>query len=716
MRATTTTYGRARSYAIAVVVAMVTAACGATPPATPSGSVPQTAVPTQTAGPTGSPTAPPPTTATGPSRATLINQAVAAGTLDQVTGLLYRAYGLFGLPGLPDEFAAGVPRADDALFAEIVELLPTLPPEDQSKLRPFVVRPTDPDSIFAAQPTASVGALLGPAPATDATCNDWANSGAADSRFKIWACRDTDAAAANAAIASIAALLGEIWGPMTMDEPGGMGAPLPDGYGPNVSAEYGGDARIDFYALDLGQVVYRDGNNSIPVTAAAAASPSPPYTTADGASRNSSSGFVLVNRARLGDPVGMKQDLVHEFFHVLQHAHNRRAPVAGTDSHWFSEASAVWAETYYVPDNSKVPHAWFPDHFQPSPAGLEDPDADHEYAAYIWPFFMQQEQGASAVFKAWTAIEPLAASDFAGVTEAVSSQLSFDTSFRDFAVRNLNMTAVLQSAGEKLYKGLDSNFFADVPPANITTGVLSTQPAYTSPEQSLQPLAAAYFHLTPAADAHEVTFDLTTLSQQRTLDGDVLLHINQKWERRTVEGGVLKLCRDEPADAFDDSYLVLSNHGRAPADMITGQFEVRSKTACSLGHYSIDVANVNGGTHKGPGHHEADGQVICAHPPDGSWTVYGEYFPNDPDVPARTVGDFHIVTTPGHETVEMTLMDHTTDNPFDWAVLAGSLGAGPPVFSFTINDQSRPVVITAEASDDHETIKIVATCSVLELS
>ena len=51
-----------------------------------------------------------------PSRASLIMQAVNEGRIDPVTGLLYRAYGLFGLDGLPDEFAVGVPRADDGLF------------------------------------------------------------------------------------------------------------------------------------------------------------------------------------------------------------------------------------------------------------------------------------------------------------------------------------------------------------------------------------------------------------------------------------------------------------------------------------------------------------------------------------------------------------------------------------------------------------------------
>jgi hypothetical protein len=62
---------------------------------------------------------------------------------------------------------------------------------------------------------------------------------------------------------------------------------------------------------------------------------------------------------------------------------------------------------------------------------------------------------------------------------------------------------------------------------------------------------------------------------------------------------------------------VLSNHSRAAADVVTGQFEVTAKTGCALGHYSIDVANLNGANHEGPGHHEADGDVDCGRTPDG---------------------------------------------------------------------------------------------------
>src|SRR5215472_7453623 len=60
-----------------------------------------------------------------------------------------------------------------------------------------------------------------------------------------------------------------------------------------------------------------------------------------------SSGFVVVLRPE-SMPKGdsFKSVLAHELFHVLQFAHNttRSCP-----KFWFTEASATWAEWYFVP-------------------------------------------------------------------------------------------------------------------------------------------------------------------------------------------------------------------------------------------------------------------------------------------------------------------------------------------------------------------------------
>jgi hypothetical protein len=420
------------------------------------------------------------------------------------------------------------------------------------------------------------------------TCRDWASSEGYDSRFKVWACRDGDPRAAADDIATLAGMVEQMWGPMTQDPPVGMGPPKPDAYGPNFPAEVGGDARIDFYALRPREQIPRAGGSSIPGDALAAARPAPPFTTPSGAPLRSSSGFVMVARARL--PRGqdrsndwkMRQDLVHEFFHVLESAHNGVATYTGTRPHWIVEASAVWAETYYLRSDSEEPHRRF-DLFQVSDVGLEDPDPDHQYAAYVWPFFMEQELGPEAIFRAWQAIEPLAPGDFEGVTDAIERAMPFASRFRDFAVRNLNLTEVLEELDtpEPLYKDLDAGFREDIPPQHMRRGEVSPDQRYVG-SVSMPSLSARYHDLSISDEARLVTIDMTTLSPASAVDGDALVHLSEGWwERRPVTGGVLRFCRDddEPFNDIDRVILVVSNHDRHAT--VTGEVGVTADDRCS---------------------------------------------------------------------------------------------------------------------------------------
>ncbi len=462
---------------------------------------------------------------------------------------------------------------------------------------------------------ALLSALAGPpsmAQSPTVACRDWADSGAYDSRFKVWACRDGDPDAATRDIATLAAIVEQMWGPMTQDPPEGMGPPKPDAYGPSFPADVGGDARIDFYALRPGERIPRSDGSSIPGGAYAAARPAPPFTTPSGAPMRSSSGFVMVNRARLPQGSGqsadwkMRQDLVHEFFHVLQNAHNNVATYKGLQPHWFVEATATWAETYYLRSDSEEPHGWF-EAFQSSDVGLEDPDAAHQYAAYIWPFFMEQEQGEQAIFAAWQAIEPLAPGDFEGVTDAIEREVRFTPRFRDFAVRNLNLNDVLEELDtpEPLYYELDIGFHDDIPPQHMRTAEVSPDSRYVA-AQSIPPLAARYHDLSFPDEAREVTVDMTTLSPASAVDGDALVHISEGWwERRPVVGGVLKFCRDEdePFNDIDRLILVVSNHDRHTP--VSGEVGVTAKDRCS--DDTLILRGTISGTNDGPTSDSASG-------------------------------------------------------------------------------------------------------------
>ena len=487
---------------------------------------------------------------------------------------------VFGVLGLPDEFAGGVPREDSAALAQIAAMIDTLPEADQARLRPFITRPDQPGSIFYASPVASIagpelgqGERVAQAPTT---CGTWVNSGDLDSRFKVWACADEDAESAEIDIATIVVMIQDIWERMSNDM---GGPPKPDAYGANVPADYGGDARIDFYALHMGQVVYRDGENQIPSDAAAATSPAPPYTNTDGSVRNSSSAFMLMNVDTLEtDEESFKLDLIHEFFHALQLAHNFRATYQGTTEHWFVESSAVWSETYYFRAVSDDPHRWlFP--FQASGLGLTSDDLDHQYASYVWPFFMEQDKNPQAIFNAWKATDPIASHDFDAVTGVVGDQVQFKTRFREFAVRNVNLNDVLRPANVTRYDELDGNFYDDSPPVSIPGAGVSPGSPYVSPDQSIPPLAARYFEPEFSEDARQVRIQINQLQPGSEVDGDFLAHYTDgSWKRLPISG-FLQFCRDDDGWDIDRGYLVISNH--SVEETVTGRIEIDAKERCA---------------------------------------------------------------------------------------------------------------------------------------
>jgi hypothetical protein len=431
-----------------------------------------------------------------------------------------------------------------------------------------------------------VTSVVGPAPAVQAQeateCRDWVEPFVADPRFKVWACKGDDPDKAMADRDSVATLVAGTWDLMITNASVSMGPPLPDGVGTHVDREHGGDPRVDVYALLPGQGVFRGSKlQHIKSSSAAAAGVSLLDASARGGRPFGASGYVLVDRSRLGDATAFRQDLIHEFFHVLQYAHNGYAPFRDP-SHWFVEASATWAETYYWREDSDAAHGWFDD-FQKLDTGLEDPDVTHRYAAYVWPFFMEQEDGPEAVIDAWAAMDTLdPSSDYDAVTDVIDDQLPFGSRFRDFAVRNLNNDALAETdPAETLYGDLDPDFHDGVPPGHISSGSVAPGAPYVQ-QLSIPPLGARYADVSIDEGARWVTISVTGMSPESAVDGDAIVHVTDGWwERRPLEGGILRFCRDEdePYNDIDEAYVVVSNHDRH--ETVTGPLEVSARAGCA---------------------------------------------------------------------------------------------------------------------------------------
>src|SRR5262245_48872444 len=122
-------------------------------------------------------------------------QDVADGTLDLPTALVYRAYSVLGLPGVPDEYLGGVPRRDDDVFQQMALLQPAVPEALQSDYTALLARPTSPDSVFAQQAPQPMALAIDvsfqdPEPTLAPPCHGWATSENADSRFLVHMCTD----------------------------------------------------------------------------------------------------------------------------------------------------------------------------------------------------------------------------------------------------------------------------------------------------------------------------------------------------------------------------------------------------------------------------------------------------------------------------------------------------------------------------------------------
>jgi len=644
-------------------------------------------------GPTATGAAPRPATTTD-----LIEAALAKGTIDAPTALLDRIYAYVGDSRLPAEFTAGAPSTDDAALVEAGAVLETLPPAIRDEILPFTLRPTDPASPWsgaAAVTGAQEGASFDP---NVNTCRpDGWDEVPGQGPYNVWV---RCGPGAETRAKNVAALLDGLWGPMT----GLMGAPIPD---EDVSGKPG-DGRMDVY-LTNGCVTRGGKCTRISTGAVAVANRSAPYVEVGPAWK--SSGFVVLSGDASISLDELKHDLAHEFFHVLEYAHNTFAPF-GAPAGWFGEASSTWAESHFTKlEAAEDTNLWFSE-YQATSNSLQQVTGDNAYASFMWPFFMEQERGASSVAAAWVALEGQVS--VADMNQAIDSALPFQEGFRDFAVRALNQTLSAGDPIEPRFSALDAAV-SDATPGGTRLRPkieLIAQLNKTVVNEHLPSLWASYTDITvdPTIGTLKLAFD--GLSPSDALDVDVLLKVKDKgWERRKLTNGETTLCLNRPEDAAQEIWLVLSNHDPDLAHAIDGSYSMTSVAdLCSPGHYSIDVANVGTGKGKGVGHHEGDGQVVCTLNSNGLWAASGVYFANDPDGAGRDIAMFEIDPATGNEWASMTLMDHTSDNPYDWSVMSTFQGK----LAFSSTDTGDAVTVSVVASDKAQSIKMTVSCSVIQ--
>jgi hypothetical protein len=534
----------------------------------------------------------------GVAAQSLIAEQLSTGVIDYETSLVYRAFALFGDPRLPAELAGtGSFGEDNALFGEVRYQWAQLSPETQNLLIPFVSRPTDSRSVYnqpgpPAFPTdAAKEAELTPRYAKPDCSNNWYAKDSQRFPLKVWThCTGDYEGDLDSAIVMVE----DFW----EREVALMGDPILD----TGSEEQGGDNRIDMYFVDdESDVVPRHGGDTISETALAHASPDLPMVG------KGSSGYVVGRRAYIGKPDQILV-LAHEFFHILQDAHNwelsfgfKGTPhdndfeVLTFSEFWFVEATATWVMSYIYRDSiepavlQNLVHQRFIKSFQGVDLPLYySPRQDgkafgHIYAAYIYFLFIEQELGPEAIADFYDRLKTIEVDDFEGSLAILDEILPFKEHFRDFAVRNLNLDLQPGDPISPSYKDLDSTFPEGIaPPFQVVTGPTSRtklelgQTESVTVQEAIPSLSAHYFDFAPLYPATRLTLDFTNLGATGSVDVDMIAKVaTGNWERRQYDPREpVTLCLANTNDAISLFYLVLTNHESDEAKTARGSFTI----------------------------------------------------------------------------------------------------------------------------------------------
>lgn len=665
----------------ALLVVALVAGCGGDEPSVPGGSgtagSPGPAVSGATASPGSG--ASPAVDADGEALmpGDLISAAVETGTLAPASGLLYRLQAAAGDDRVPAEYR-GPATEDDGASTLVLAGWDGFTDEQRAALLPYVVRPTDPRSIWASSgPAAGTG---GGTTDTGGTTDDTIDSGRvilAAARFPetasgcvdgflreevpgipmvVWGqCGGASESAVLARVEEVIADMSDLWWPMTSV----MGEPLGDANDPGDSfpdPPEGADGMLDIYVVDTSVSSHgRPLDNSALATTHATA----PMAGPAGAETTSS--YIVVDGSAPGG-AAFKSTLAHEFFHSLQFAHNNiglmvsRPTVDGPvawDRFWFLEASATWSEHQFVPEaRSTEVYPRFTETFQSTARSLSSIKGDNEYASWVWPFFMAQENGPESVGYTWFDLEGV--SGFDALQGVVGREVPFETRFRDFAVRSYNTELTPGKAIDPRFQDADPSFPQEAPAGPKAQNDVEVPVGEAlNFETTLPSLWARYVDLV-TDNSPKVELDFDRLSPAGSFDVDLLIKTDTGWSRRP--GGTTIVCN------ADRIVVVLANHDPANAASVKGTWTAKgSEEACNDGNWSVTLTGgkAGAGTYSG----RADG-VMCDQMQDGTWQFA---------VIHTNTTDLRHVT--GNAQSISIMSRWAMDDPSDWGAQLGMEGA-----------------------------------------
>jgi hypothetical protein len=491
-------------------------------------------------------------------------------------------------------------------------------------------------AIPASAGTASAAwsAVAAPSPPKIEPCDKPMSSYKVPNLFIVWACGHTQSSLASD-LAAAANIARASWPEMTKFM---GGAPLPDIGG----VAGGGDKRIDLYLLYPGQKVVREDKTwSLGSADGEAILENPGGPT--------SSGYLLLPRDTVEiSPAKFKSVFVHEFFHLLQARYH--VPSCSGGKFWFTEASAVWAESKFA--NATAPTEVYPRFkafasFYTGESLNSAANDGHDYAAFIWPYFMQQHRNADTIANAWKAAGGLKSrglTSCAALDAVVNAQLPFQKYFGVFAVENFDAELPNLGSGELQWpedfksryqdKPMDPRFPEQLPKEGSSPTTMNvTRPAPVK----VANLATQYDDWT-TDNGLSLEFNFSGITNRQNLDITAIAAENSSFSIDTkpfkvipVGGNQLRICAAADNNQGIRVHLILANHSMGPGGSAGGHYTVTPRAVCAAslsGNFNFTYTNT--------------------YPPDPS-ANYSE---------TGSIGNVHFVPANGQPDVGWSL-DHT---------------------------------------------------------
>lgn len=529
------------------------------------------------------------------SSQTLIREALEAGTIDYHTSLLYRLWALFQAPELPEAYeGAGSIGEDNGVFFELAAERASLPAEIEAAVAPYLVRPTDPTSLWSQIPGRSAVWSAGCAPNAEGL-PDWRVHDT--THFAVWSCgggvEGTDLHAARRVVAGT--VFEEAWDAMIGS--GDLRAPRPDEY-PTADEE---DTRIDVYLLELNQCrSHSDGCQPIAGNPLGLARSVVPCDDTIGGVETSS-GYVELDVSRVPEVMSgvdaaskVRNTAAHELFHLVEFGLNLEAQgtgcAGGPIKSWLTEASAEWASHSYFPKSDpRRRTSWFA-RFQGSRIdtmfGLQALHDYHPYDAFLYPWFVTEED----VLTRDVMLDLWMGSRFVHTPEQLDDRFDrrypFVVHFRDFTVTNFNRD-LPGNPLDNIHELSDEALPFDAAPYRsriVAPDSRFDATPLTLPHSLLiAPLAMQTEHFVLEPATRWFRYDATGVDGARHLNLDLLVKIDGQWSRRRLGAPVFAICREHPSDDVEEMYLIFSNAGHHVGDAIADRAEIRKGPDCPGG-------------------------------------------------------------------------------------------------------------------------------------